>query len=297
MKILIVENEVYLAQSIASKLMDSGFTCEHITTTKDALESQEKYDVVLLSTNVSGQHFNPIITKFKSSIIIMLVAYISNETVSTPLNLGADDYIVKPFMINELVRKVKHLHKYKKLKNENAVFKKYIVNLFNGITAHPFNKKTIKYPLFIKTNYQKMADLSVFNFFQENDITFKFLSLSRENSIEKLEHYSDKTLLYIVGFQNLKKNEKQRVLDLIVDKKVILSTTNLTDESQFETVELKSKQKSYDYSEILSIDDYIKQTILNFEGRFPDTELSKRLGMSRKSLWEKRKKYGITKKK
>ena len=142
-----------------------------------------------------------------------------------------------------------------------------------------------------------MADLSVFNFFQENDIAFKFLSLSRENSIEKLEHYSDKALLYIVGFQNLKKNEKQKVLDLIVGKKVILSTTNMTDESDFETVELKSTKKSYDYSEILSIDDYIKQTILNFEGRFPDTELSKRLGMSRKSLWEKRKKYGITKKK
>ena len=86
-------------------------------------------------------------------------------------------------------------------------------------------------------------------------------------------------------------------MDLIVGKKVILSTTNMTDESDFETVELKSTKKSYDYSEILSIDDYIKQTILNFEGRFPDTELSKRLGMSRKSLWEKRKKYGITKKK
>ncbi|MEA1917106.1 MAG: helix-turn-helix domain-containing protein, partial [Campylobacterota bacterium] len=31
--------------------------------------------------------------------------------------------------------------------------------------------------------------------------------------------------------------------------------------------------------------------------KFPDTELSKKLGISRKSLWEKRKKYGISKQK
>ena len=49
--------------------------------------------------------------------------------------------------------------------------------------------------------------------------------------------------------------------------------------------------------DVLSVDEYIKTMILKFEDRYPDTELSKRLGMSRKSLWEKRKKYGITKKK
>lgn len=39
--------------------------------------------------------------------------------------------------------------------------------------------------------------------------------------------------------------------------------------------------------DILSVDEYIKAMILKFEDRYPDTELSKRLGMSRKSLWEK----------
>ncbi len=49
--------------------------------------------------------------------------------------------------------------------------------------------------------------------------------------------------------------------------------------------------------DILSVDEYVKTTILKFEDKYPDTELSKKLGMSRKSLWERRKKYGIAKKK
>jgi DNA-binding NtrC family response regulator len=36
---------------------------------------------------------------------------------------------------------------------------------------------------------------------------------------------------------------------------------------------------------------------LSFQTKYPDTELSKKLGISRKSLWEKRKKLGIEKKK
>jgi len=75
MKILIVENEIYLAQSIASKLMEIGHVCEIATTIKDALRD-EKYDAILLSTNISGQNFYPIIEKHRSSIIILMISYI-----------------------------------------------------------------------------------------------------------------------------------------------------------------------------------------------------------------------------
>ena len=41
MKILIVENEIYLAQSIASKLSHFGFTCVMIPSIEEALEIEE----------------------------------------------------------------------------------------------------------------------------------------------------------------------------------------------------------------------------------------------------------------
>jgi DNA-binding NtrC family response regulator len=62
-------------------------------------------------------------------------------------------------------------------------------------------------------------------------------------------------------------------------------------------LEIEVTKKSFLDDEILSIEEYIKFIIQNHQHKLPDTELSKRLGISRKSLWEKRKKYGIFKQK
>ena len=51
------------------------------------------------------------------------------------------------------------------------------------------------------------------------------------------------------------------------------------------------------FNEIVTIDEYVKYIIVNYQDKFSDTELSKKLGISRKSLWEKRKKYDVSKKK
>ena len=53
MKILIIEEEIYLAQSIAQKLGDLGHECDIFAAVSDALEHKRRYDVVLLSTNLT----------------------------------------------------------------------------------------------------------------------------------------------------------------------------------------------------------------------------------------------------
>ena len=50
-------------------------------------------------------------------------------------------------------------------------------------------------------------------------------------------------------------------------------------------------------NKILSLEEYLKFAILAHQGEYFDSELASILGISRKSLWEKRKKYGITRKK
>ncbi|HIO90979.1 MAG TPA: response regulator, partial [Campylobacterales bacterium] len=98
MKILIVENEIYLAQSISAKLTQLGHNCESATTIRDAIKDED-FDAIVLSTNISGQNFYPVIEHYKDSIVILMVSYVSNDTVSVPLKMGANDYISKPFMI------------------------------------------------------------------------------------------------------------------------------------------------------------------------------------------------------
>ena len=296
MKILIIEDEIYLAQSIAGKLMDFGHECDIFAAVNDALEQNSgRYDVILLSTNLSGQDFYPIIKKYIDEIILLMVSYISNDTVTDPLKAGAHDYIQKPFMIEELIRKINHYHDYKQLQKRCEFYDEYLDHQFKNIQLPDPLKHSL--PLMVKTNYQKQADAFAFALAKELKRPLKYLPLGNASSLSALEELDGDHIAYMPEFQTLKKSEKEAFLEAIRNRDVITSTTEKFEEEGLETIELVSEHKIFDRTEILTIDDYVKFIIHNYQGKFPDTELSKKLGISRKSLWEKRKKYGIFKKK
>jgi len=294
MKITIIENELYLAQSISSKLGQSGYETEVYSSIKEAMETSTG-DAYLLSTNLPGQNFNPLITKYREKIIILMVSYINNDTVASPLKLGANDYIVKPFMIEELQRKIEHYKEFQTLKKYKNLYKEYSEYLLNDISIID-DIKTVKTPLVIFTNYIKLVDKLAFEYAKNKNRVLVFVPLAMRNWKDKIENSNPKHILYISELQTLKKAERDQLFRLIENREFIVSTT--TDiETPFTTVEINTDNKLYDQNEILTIDEYVKFIVNSFQYQFPDTELSKKLGISRKSLWEKRKKYGIFKKK
>jgi len=297
MKIIIVENELYLAQSIASKLNENSFETEIYSSVKEAMKNKNKSkaDVYLLSTNMPGQNITPFIKEFKDKIVILMVSYINNDTVSLPLKLGAKDYIVKPFMIEELLRKIEHYQEYQGLRQRTELYKKYIENLFKEIQVNNKNLK-INPPMVIQTNYQRLVDKVVFAYAKESNKLFSFITLNEKGWKEKIINSPSDAILYITEIESLKKSDKETLLEMIKKEKFILCATEEYP-YEFDTITLNTESKLYDQNEILTIDDYVKFIINNFQYKFPDTELSKKLGISRKSLWEKRKKYELFKKK
>ena len=295
MKILIIENEVYLAQSIATKLGELGHSCEMCTSTKDAIRGQN-YDVVLLSTNINGQDFNPVIETFKHSIVILMVSYISNDTVSKPLAAGAKDYILKPFMIEELIRKIDHYQDYEKLKKRNEAYEKYLEHNFSTV-EHKQSIENIELPLFISSSFQKYSDAFAYEYAKSQDLPVHFISLSSPKALVEIENLPQNSIAYIIDYQALKKADKQNFSTLIEGKKAIISSSDKIEDVAFKVIEIESEKNVFDKGEILPIEDYVKFIVLNYQNKYPDTELSKKLGISRKSLWEKRKKYDIIKKK
>ncbi len=295
MKILIIENEVYLAQSIATKLGELGHICEMCTSTKDAIRSIS-YDIVLLSTNINGQDFNPVIETFKNSIVILMVSYISNDTVSKPLSAGAKDYILKPFMIEELVRKIDHYQDYEKLKKRNEAYEKYLAYTFEN-AKHGQDLENIELPLFVSSNFQKYADAFVFEYAQKKNLPLYFISLNETKALSEIESLPQNSIIYIIDYQTLKKSQKRIFCELIADKKAIILSSDKIEDVEYPVIEIKSENNVFSRGEILPIEDYVKFIVLNYQDKYPDTELSKKLGISRKSLWEKRKKYDIVKKK
>ncbi|MDD5156633.1 response regulator [Sulfurimonas sp.] len=295
MKILIIENEIYLAQSIAAKLSELGHICEMCTSTRDAIKSST-YDVVLLSTNINGQDFSPIIETFQKSIIILMVSYISNDTVSKPLSIGAKDYILKPFMIEELIRKINHYQDYDRLKKNNETYDNYLAHIFSSVTQ-THNLSNLELPFMISSSFQKNADSFAFEYVKKKNFSMCFVSLSNPKAMMEIEAAPLSSLIYIVDFQTLKKVDRKNFYTLIQDRRAIVSSTDIIDDSEFKVMEIKCEENIFAQGEILPIEEYVKFMILNYQHKLPDTELSKKLGISRKSLWEKRKKYEIIKKK
>ncbi|MCX2682681.1 response regulator [Campylobacter sp. MIT 21-1685] len=294
MKVLIIENEIYLAQSISIKLSDVGYTCE-IVSSIDELHTDKHYDIILLSTNTSN--FLKAVQQFRYSIVILLISYISTDTVSNPLKLGASDYIQKPFMIEELIRKIKHYQNYQKLSILNKAYENYIKSKLKAIAVPECNFKKLKLPLVLKSNKQNSADAFVFAYVEECDVTLSYIDLSSSNAVEKvLKLPNHNGVLFLSNFQILKNGEKEKIKEYIANKNVLIHTST-NNELDFQCINLNDNEKNINSNEILTIDEYVKFVILTYQNIFPDTDLSKKLGISRKSLWEKRKKYEISKKK
>ena len=290
MNILILDEEVYLAQKVAMRLQEEGNNCTHVSNIKE-IQFDTDYDAVLLSTNISSSDVHKIIMHFKNSIVILLVSYINDTTVTKPLKDGASDYIVKPFIMDELVRKIYHYDEFKRLKQNNVNLENYINFAFNNIEHEEEIPKTL--PFAIETKDQRIADKIVFDVAKKLNKTIKFISLEKHTKVNPEDFRNE--LLYIYDFHYAKKASKDLILNTISDYDVIICSLEDLGDIKYPKIEIESSNKLSVVDSILTINDYVKLMVVNFQNKYPDTELSRRLGISRKSLWEKRKKFGIEK--
>jgi len=294
MKVVIVENELYLAQSIASKLGEFDFETEIFGSAKDAMKS--KGDIFLLSTSLPGRNFLPLIAKNRDKITILMVNYINNDTVGEPLKEGAKDYIVKPFMIEELLRKIEHYNEFQRLREQNKFYETYLDDLFCEI-EHQCRPDKLPFSFMVRTNYLRAVDKLALDISRSKKYALVFISLEEEQWQEKISQLGRNNMGYITHLEKLKKSDREILYSQLEGKRFLLTCTSDSIESPFETITVNSGSKLYDQNDVLTIDEYVQYIVKHFQYKFPDTELSKKLGISRKSLWEKRKKYDLFKKK
>ena len=123
MKIIIVENELYLAQSIQNNLSEKlNAKCEIFASYDEAITTEG--DIYIVNTNLKGK-IEKIIDAKKEKIIILLAPYVTYTSVTQPIQMGADDYLQKPFSIEELIRKIVHLKEYYSLKKKTAKLERF----------------------------------------------------------------------------------------------------------------------------------------------------------------------------
>ena len=113
MKVLIAEDEVALQESIVRFLERDGFVCESASDHNEALYKIDlyEYDIVVLDINlISGSGLEVLKTlkkEGKKAGVIIISANNSLDDKLEGLDLGADDYITKPFHLHELNARIK----------------------------------------------------------------------------------------------------------------------------------------------------------------------------------------------
>src|SRR5690554_1065331 len=120
MKLLIVEDNTKLLESISETLEAEHFKCELAANFKEAHEKLfiYEYDIALIDINLPDGSGLELIKSLKQSRnttgIIVVSARNSTMQKIEGLNLGADDYLTKPFDMAELVARVKALLRRRK---------------------------------------------------------------------------------------------------------------------------------------------------------------------------------------
>ncbi len=118
MKILLVEDELKVARVIQQGLVAEGYDVEVATDGKSGEKKAqtESYDLILLDVLLPRKDgFEVLQTLRKEKVrtpIVMLTARGTTEDIVNGLDLGADDYLTKPFVFNELLARVRsHLRR------------------------------------------------------------------------------------------------------------------------------------------------------------------------------------------
>lgn len=112
MHILLVEDELKIAHFVQAGLKEQGFVVDYCDNGNDgyAQAMDNEYDVLLLDIMVPGKDGLSILKNLRRAgrnvPVILLTARTELDDRLEGLNLGADDYIAKPFFVEELVARI-----------------------------------------------------------------------------------------------------------------------------------------------------------------------------------------------
>lgn len=112
MKVLIIEDEAKTAAYLKKGLSEQGFVVDISENGEVGLElaQQADYDLIILDVMLPGRDGWAVLSHFRSSRkdspVLILTARDAVEDRVKGLNLGADDYLVKPFAFSELLARV-----------------------------------------------------------------------------------------------------------------------------------------------------------------------------------------------
>ena len=133
-RILVVDDERDICRALEFILSSEGYSVETVSSGEDALRKFQKkhYDLVLSDLRMEGMDGIELLTKIKgidpSTIFIIMTAFASVDNAVEAMKKGAEDYIVKPFVNDDVKMTISRLLKLRNLKQENEMLRRELSN-------------------------------------------------------------------------------------------------------------------------------------------------------------------------
>lgn len=120
-RVAIIDDELNICTSLSTVLQGQGYDVNYFTSSKNGVEAIKKndYDVIISDIKMAEIDGIEVLRQLKEhdadSVVIMITAYPSSETVTAALRLGAYDYITKPFDVNKITFVMERATSYRRL--------------------------------------------------------------------------------------------------------------------------------------------------------------------------------------
>jgi DNA-binding response OmpR family regulator len=221
MKILVIEDEIPMQEIIKETLEKESFIIESATTFETALDKivSYEYDCILLDIMLPGGSGLDILNELKktdkASNVIIISAKNSIEDKVMGLNMGADDYLIKPFHIAELTARVKSILRRKTLGGKNEIEIENIKLNFDDRTVYinneqvTFNRKEYDILSYFISNKDRLVNKAalaehVWGDYIDEANDFEFIYSQIKNLRKKLKDYKadiEIQAVYGVGYK------------------------------------------------------------------------------------------------
>lgn len=205
MKILVIEDNEELAQNITEYLAREGYICELANNHYKAIDKLGtfKYDCIVLDIMLPDGNGLDILKHIKSakikSGILIISAKNSLDDKVTGLELGADDYLTKPFHLPELNARLKSIYRRKFLEGDYEI-------LFNEIHINTNSMEVKVYDILLDLTPKEYALLLYF-------LTNRNRVLTRQTIAEHLwGDYTDNLLNFDFVYQHVKNLRKKIIM-------------------------------------------------------------------------------------
>jgi DNA-binding NtrC family response regulator len=140
-RVLVVDDEIDICRALEFLLIREGYDVETVQSGEAALKKLERrsFDLVLSDLRMDGMDGIELLGKVKAAdpliLFIIMTAFATVESAVEVMKMGAEDYIVKPFVNDDVMMRIGRLLNYRSLSRENEVLRR---ELGNRVSKHRF---------------------------------------------------------------------------------------------------------------------------------------------------------------